>query len=160
MTRATDVAVLVTVVFGFSLNAQSRPQLTPRTLAQFSASIEDLARASGPAVVQISVRGRAPIEEGGVQGAGFTAEQRTTGSGVIVDPDGYIVTNAHVVNIRVFAKTGASAEGLSASFPRTSLPPWRQRLGWIAIRVSSCRTSCPTAPPKPPAWNPATLSSL
>ena len=39
MTRATDVAVLVTVVFGFSLNAQSRPQLTPRTLAQFSASI-------------------------------------------------------------------------------------------------------------------------
>ncbi|MGA2725490.1 MAG: trypsin-like peptidase domain-containing protein [Bryobacteraceae bacterium] len=97
MTRATDVAVLVTVVFGFSLNAQSRPQLTPQTLAQFSASIEDLARASGPAVVQISVQGRSPIEEGGVQGAGFTAEQRTTGSGVIVDPDGYIVTNAHVV---------------------------------------------------------------
>ncbi len=97
MTRATDVAVLVTVVFGFSLNAQSRPQLTAQTLAQFSASIEDLARASGPAVVQISVQGRAPIEEGGVQGAGFTAEQRTTGSGVIVDSDGYIVTNAHVV---------------------------------------------------------------
>jgi serine protease Do len=97
MTRATDVAVLVAAVFGFSLNAQSRPQLTPQTLAQFSASIEDLARASGPAVVQISVQGRAPIEEGGVQGAGFTTEQRTTGSGVIVDPDGYIVTNAHVV---------------------------------------------------------------
>jgi hypothetical protein len=51
MTRATDLAVLVTVVFGFSLNAQSRPQLTLRTLAQFSASIEDLARASGPAVL-------------------------------------------------------------------------------------------------------------
>jgi serine protease Do len=97
MTRATDVAVLVTAVFGFSLNAQSRPQLTPPALAQFSASIEDLARASGPAVVQISVQGRAPIEEGGAQRAGFTAEQRTTGSGVIVDPDGYIVTNAHVV---------------------------------------------------------------
>jgi serine protease Do len=97
MTRATGVAVLVTVVFGFSLNAQSRPQLTPQTLAQFSASIEDIARASGPAVVQISVQGRAPLEEGGAQQAGFTADQRTTGSGVIVDPDGYIVTNAHVV---------------------------------------------------------------
>ena len=97
MTRATDVAVLVAIVFGYSLDAQIRPQLTPQTLAQFSASIEDLARASSPAVVQISVQGRAPLEEGGAQQAGFTADQRTTGSGVIVDPDGYIVTNAHVV---------------------------------------------------------------
>ena len=97
MTRAADAAVLVAIVFGYSLDAQIRPQLTPQTLAQFSASIEDLARASSPAVVQISVQGRAPLEEGGAQQAGFTADQRTTGSGVIVDPDGYIVTNAHVV---------------------------------------------------------------
>jgi hypothetical protein len=42
MTRTTDVAVLIAVKFGCSLHAQIRPQGTPPTLAQFSASIKDL----------------------------------------------------------------------------------------------------------------------
>ena len=71
MTRTTDVAVLVAVIFWYSLDAQTRTQRTPQALAQFSASVEDLARVSSPAVVQIAVRGRAPLEEGGVLRAGF-----------------------------------------------------------------------------------------
>src|SRR5665811_1557032 len=97
MTRTSFAPFLVAVTFGSSLHAQTRPQHPPPALAQFSESIQNLARASSPAVVQISVRGRVALSEGGVQQAGFVADQRATGSGVIVDPDGYIVTNAHIV---------------------------------------------------------------
>jgi serine protease Do len=68
-----------------------------KSLADFSAAMEDLARSASPAVVQILVQTLAPLEKGDSERAGFVLEQEATGSGVIVDPDGYIVTNAHVV---------------------------------------------------------------
>jgi hypothetical protein len=150
MTRATDVAVLVAIVFGYSLDAQIRPQPTPRTLARFSASIEDLARASSPAVVQISVQGRAPLEEGGAQQAGFTADQRTTGSGVIVDPAvrGSVLRfratscNGHM---RVFARTGGFAAGRSASFPRTSASVRQTEVQWREPKVIGTAGSSPSS---------------
>ena len=68
-----------------------------KILADFSGAIEELARAASPAVVQIRVQMLAPVGKGDAQTAGFVSEQEATGSGVIVDPEGYIVTNAHVV---------------------------------------------------------------
>src|ERR1017187_965826 len=62
MARRTYMTVLAVVIFAYSLDAQTRSQGSPQPLAQFSASIEDLARAPSPAAVQISVRGRAPLE--------------------------------------------------------------------------------------------------
>ena len=66
-------------------------------LAEFSAAVEELCDSVSPAVVQIEVRLRAPVDNEDGRRAGFFAKQSSSGSGVIVDAAGYIVTNAHVV---------------------------------------------------------------
>ncbi len=66
-------------------------------LIQLSSSLESLASNITPAVVQIQVTGFGPSDRGAVTNARVIVRQHSIGSGVIVDPNGYIVTNAHVV---------------------------------------------------------------
>jgi serine protease Do len=80
----------------FGLAAEP-PRHVSRPLAEFSTALEELAKASRSAVVQISVRSRRQMDEESPRRAGFVAEHSSSASGVILDPNGYIVTNAHVV---------------------------------------------------------------
>jgi serine protease Do len=66
-------------------------------LSELSKSLQDLAGKVSPSVVQIFVTGYAPPDEEDEAATGEPQLERTSGSGVIVDADGYIVTNAHVV---------------------------------------------------------------
>ena len=66
-------------------------------LGDLSASFEALSEQVNPSVVQILATGYAPVQQGSQPGAGLLQLRRVGGSGVIVDPDGYIVTNFHVV---------------------------------------------------------------
>jgi serine protease Do len=67
-------------------------------LDQFSDSVQALAARVAPSVVQISVTRYAPREDtDGERTGAVLGRQQSVGSGVIIDPDGYIVTNAHVV---------------------------------------------------------------
>jgi serine protease Do len=75
----------------------SRQDLSRQTLAQFNDALESLAARVSPAVVQILVTGYGPLHEENRSETALIVRQHAVGSGVIVDPNGYIMTNAHVV---------------------------------------------------------------
>ncbi|MCC6536399.1 MAG: trypsin-like peptidase domain-containing protein [Bryobacterales bacterium] len=79
----TSAAVLVCAA---SLHAQT-------TLPALSRQFQELAERVDPAVVQVLTSGYAPTSDGSV----ILHAKRSTGAGVLVDPAGYILTNAHVV---------------------------------------------------------------
>lgn len=92
-------------------------------LAQLSDSLERLACKVSPAVVQIEVTGFGLAGDDDRRNAAVVMRQHTTGAGVIVDPDGYIMTNAHLVvgaqRIRVLLSppgAGSTNESLAGRF--------------------------------------------
>jgi len=72
-------------------------RLPASMLAQLSGSLQEVAGKVCPAVVQIEVNGFGPADQTDPKNTALIVHQRGVGSGVIVDPEGYIMTNAHVI---------------------------------------------------------------
>jgi serine protease Do len=103
---------------------------SPDTLHKLNESVDSLIKKVSPSVVQVLVTGFGPIQQEHGSAAAVIGRQYAIGSGFVVDPDGYIITNAHVLTGAERVQVVLPADAMEGSdhpivFPRTKAVPAR-----------------------------------
>jgi serine protease Do len=94
------------------------PSPTGHGLLALDEELQALAERVGPAVVTIEVTGLAAVQDPNTSQTTYIAREQGMGSGIVVDPAGYVLTNAHVVehatsvSVLVFRHRNRQAGGI------------------------------------------------
>ncbi len=85
------------LVISFGIFAQT--PAASKSVNPFDAAVDALVKKVSPSIVQINVPAYAPLgDEGRGNPRAVIGRQRGNGSGFVIDPDGYTIINAYVVN--------------------------------------------------------------
>ncbi len=126
MSGRAIVGLLLAVTAAAPGAARAQTSAGPRAL---NAALEGVAARVAPTVVQIQVTSYAPVTAGAAgSAASLLATARSTGSGVILSADGYIITNAHVVEGGCRFLVVLARPAVPGNPGHSAVPPMRQEV--------------------------------
>ena len=122
LSSKTFEIILFVCLAPLSLSAQSAASENKSAILEMDKAFQEIAKRVSPAVVKVEVTGYGTSEENSLSSSPV-GRQRSLGAGIIVESDGYIITNYHVIKgadrVRVVLTPPVTLESQALTLAKT-----------------------------------------